>query len=299
MTTAISNSPSNLLTEKDLFSIEEELGNNIYVEAERLREVGLLLEHSAIGYAVDASRRATLAASAAYLICKFRLYEYLKDERGEPFIKQGDFLRYLQRRSVMGRSSFYQYQASLRIWDRGLGRPLNQLPEFGAGVTDAHHLKKDVKYNHKTGEILGPAYPDVLDKLPPPPEGRDESDVVARLNVVVDDIIAEGEIGEYTITRQGVAKRFRQDIGGEPQISFYFCMGPFGNLALAWYYAPDGDNSEHVYRGLVGVDEMPQTVAAKLRERVRATEKDPEPYKYEPFCPECGSYLERIEWKNA
>jgi len=225
------------------------------------------LENTAIIRSQRAWREITEASIALFLIKEHGLYLGHLNELEMPVETWDQYLQYMGRRGL-ARSTTFKHLGTLLVFHKGLGRPLEESLEFRGGVQALHHLKALVEYDQRTGKILGPKNPILLKRLPYPDEELDE-----RLNKILDQLKI-GKAEELELSPYGVAQLLRSDYGGQPRINFYWALGPFGQ-ALAWYYSPDGMEE---YRGIVGIDEMPQAVAYKLAQWARVTEKDPEPF---------------------
>lgn len=225
------------------------------------------LETTAIIRSQRAWKEITQASISLFLIREYGLYLGRENELGLPMETWEQYLNYMGRRG-MARSTAFKHLASLMVFHKGLGRDLFGALKIPGGVQSLDHIKALVKYDIKTGEILGPKKEVLLDRLPRPDE-----DLATRLNEILDGIETGGP-GELELSPRSVAKLLRQDFGGEAQTSFFWTLGPFGE-ALGWYYC---DTNLASSRGIVGLDIMPPEVAHKLRLWARVAERDPTPF---------------------
>ena len=225
------------------------------------------LETTAIVRSQEAWRAITQSNIALFLIRHYGLHMGRKNELGLPMETWEQYLAYMRRRGLT-RSTSFKHLASLLIFHKGLGRDVFGALLIPGGVQSLDGLKTMVDYNVKTGEILGPKNPQVLERLPCP-----EENLVTRINMVLDGVAKTGP-DELQLTPREVSRLLHYDYGGKSQISFFWTLGPFGE-ALGWYYSLDGLEAS---RGIVSVDPMPPVVAHKLGQWARVTERDPTPF---------------------
>lgn len=255
------------LSLEELEAIAGHLGREKWLKPDDRRAFIEGLETTAIVRSQRAWKEITQASISLFLIREYGLYLGRENELGLPMETWEQYLNYMSRRG-MARSTAFKHLASLMVFHKGLGRDLFGALKIPGGVQSLDHIKALVKYDIKTGEILGPKKEVLLDRLPHPDE-----DLTTRLNEILDGIETGGP-GELELSPRSVAKLLRQDFGGEAQISFFWTLGPFGE-ALGWYYC---DTSLTSSRGIVGLDIMPPEVAHRLRLWTRVAERDPTPF---------------------